>query len=266
MKYLLLVFLISFLAVNAGADSSVLKVTPKYVTIVVFKDRKSLEVYGGDSPEELSFITSYNILGLSGELGPKLKVNDGQVPEGIYKIIGLKPNNSMHRSLRINYPNRTDILRARSSGQTEPLGGDIKIQGQEISEGCVGISNEALDQIFSLAERTKIKRWKVIITPTDFRILTPPQNSEPVYQDILADLQKLPGRGPYCSLDYYPLDHEIKRNFDVIGVLTDNTCDAERLLKESQVKGCQINADAIQFFGSLCTMHILRYRQENLIQ
>jgi murein L,D-transpeptidase YafK len=89
---------------------------PDELTLLGLKAERSLEVWAlsGDS---WSFIKSYPIKGASGNAGPKLREGDRQVPEGIYRIIGLNPNSSYHLSMKLNYPNEFDLQKAKGRGQ-----------------------------------------------------------------------------------------------------------------------------------------------------
>jgi murein L,D-transpeptidase YafK len=64
----------------------------------------------------------------SGGLGPKLGAGDRQGPERIYAIESLNPNSLFHLSMRLNYPNEFDQMRAKQDGRSD-LGGDIMIHG-----------------------------------------------------------------------------------------------------------------------------------------
>ena len=63
-----------------------------------------LEVWGRLKSGELELIKRYPFTGFSGGPGPKLREEDGQIPEGIYAIEYLNPNSQFHLSMKLNYP------------------------------------------------------------------------------------------------------------------------------------------------------------------
>ena len=171
---------------------------PAKLFLVGFKQEKQLEVWVSDPPK---FLKTYRILGASGKLGPKLKVGDMQVPEGIYRIESLNPNSSYHLALRVNYPNRFDQSMAKLDGRTE-LGGDIMIHGTNGSIGCLAMGDEASEDLFVLAAETGIDHVSVIISPVDFRsndlpatLPTQPGWVPDLYELIRRELKKLEKTG-----------------------------------------------------------------------
>jgi murein L,D-transpeptidase YafK len=140
---------------------------PKNVSFLVFKLERILEVWSLES-NEWKFIESYPILGASGTLGPKLREGDGQVPEGIYKVIGLNPNSHFCRSLLIDYPNEFDRAKAKLDRRTQ-LGGAICVHGSNVSIGCIAMGDEVSKDFYWLASKIGMKHLKVIIAPYDFR-------------------------------------------------------------------------------------------------
>lgn len=114
------------------------------------------------------FIRSYPILGASGQLGPKKKEGDRQVPEGFYGVEYLNPNSSFHLSMKIAYPNAEDRAQAALEGRTE-LGGDIMIHGNTGSRGCLAMGDPAAEELFVLAARAGVANVEVMISPVDFR-------------------------------------------------------------------------------------------------
>lgn len=170
---------------------------PAALTLVGLKDEKRLEVWAANVSGPMRLITSYPILKASGELGPKLREGDRQVPEGLYRITGLNPNSSFHLSLRVDYPNEFDWARAREEGRDAP-GSDIFIHGRESSAGCLAMGDETAEDLFVLAAETGLENITVILTPVDFRVrdLPPldrelPSWSVEVYAEVKASLAKL---------------------------------------------------------------------------
>ena len=132
------------------------------LTIVVFKRERRLEVRapGWAGPRK------YPMTGFSGELGPKLREGDGQIPEGVYAIEYLNPNSLFHLSLKVSYPNEFDRARAKEDGR-EHLGGDIMIHGGAATVGCVPIGDEAIEEVFYLVSVVGKENVRVVIAPYD---------------------------------------------------------------------------------------------------
>jgi len=149
-------------------DRAAVPYPPQHLVLVGVKQDRQLLVYVGDKSGEARFIRSYPVLGASGELGPKLREGDRQVPEGIYRIELLNPNSLFHLSLRIGYPNEFDRARAKEEGRTN-LGGDIMIHGGRVSVGCLAMGDEAAEELFVLAAEAGIANIEVILCPVDFR-------------------------------------------------------------------------------------------------
>ncbi|WP_246028868.1 L,D-transpeptidase family protein [Litorilituus sediminis] len=169
---------------------------PKNLALVAFKDTNILELWASNEDSKYKLITSYPIKAASGDLGPKLREGDRQVPEGIYKIIGFNPNSSYHLSMKLNYPNEFDLKHAETEGRSEP-GTNIFIHGRAVSIGCLAMGDPAIEQLFSLVYATGRENTTVLISPTDpsKNKLVVPNNSPrwtgDLYQNIEAHYQKV---------------------------------------------------------------------------
>ena len=82
-----------------------------------------------------------------GGLGPKLRRNDSQAPEGFYFVTPrqLNPYSSYHLSFNLGYPNRYD----REHGRT---GGALMIHGNCVSLGCFAMTDRLIEEIYALAD------------------------------------------------------------------------------------------------------------------
>ena len=149
---------------------------PKQLAFLAFKKEQQIELWAKDYQNKWSFIHKYQLTATSGQLGPKLKENDRQIPEGIYRLTMFNPYSAMHLSMQINYPNQFDRLHAFKDGRTR-LGGDIFLHGKNLSVGCLAIGDHAINQLFLLVRRVGLANTKVIIAPNDLRREKPATNT-----------------------------------------------------------------------------------------
>jgi hypothetical protein len=171
---------------------------PERFVLLGFKLERELHLLASGSGRDLTFIRSYPILGASGTLGPKLRQNDGQVPEGVYTIVYLNPNSVAHLSLALSYPNDDDRARAAEDGR-DTLGGDIMIHGGSMSIGCLAIGDEAAEELFVLAAEAGWGNAVVVLSPVDFRSRSLPVDHraqaawiEDLYVRLRAELERFP--------------------------------------------------------------------------
>lgn len=144
---------------------------PKEVTLLAMKEEHKLELWA-KADDDYRLIHGYAIKKLSGVAGPKLREGDKQVPEGIYKIIGLNPNSAYHLSMKLNYPNDFDLQHAKAEGRTEP-GTNIFIHGKAQSIGCLAMGDSTIEELFLLANDTGHENFTVVIAPQDPRLQEP---------------------------------------------------------------------------------------------
>ncbi len=171
---------------------------PQEVALLAFKQERYIELWAKNYQTSWRYINKYPLTAFSGKLGPKLRVGDRQIPEGIYHLTSFNPYSNMHLSMMINYPNQLDHLHAIQDGRKN-LGGDIFIHGKSISVGCLAIGNYAIDQIFMLARRVGLKHMQIIIAPNDLRKKPPAtiQFTQPrwlpeLYKQISIQLKQFP--------------------------------------------------------------------------
>jgi len=113
--------------------------------IRVFKHDGIVELWGKDNNSSTyKLFREYNICMSSGDLGPKRKQGDYQVPEGYYHIDRFNPNSNFHLSLGINYPNTSDKI----LGNRNKLGGDIFIHGDCVTIGCVPLTDNEIKSLY----------------------------------------------------------------------------------------------------------------------
>ena len=168
---------------------------PAKISMVALKQEKRLELYASDGTSEPRFIRSFRILAASGNIGPKLREGDLQVPEGIYQIDSLNPNSRFHVSMRVSYPNDFDRQHAELDGRRR-LGGDIMIHGDAVSAGCLAVGDVGAEDLFVLAADVGVKNIQVIVSPVDLRLKPTPATEiqdQPawvpeLYESIKAEL------------------------------------------------------------------------------
>lgn len=118
------------------------------ILIVAYKSEDLLEIYSKKKNETTyKKLISYDICTRSGQLGPKRKQGDNQVPEGFYNIDRFNPTSSYYLSLGLNYPNRSDKIKSKAAN----LGGDIFIHGNCASIGCMPMTDDKIKEIYLYA-------------------------------------------------------------------------------------------------------------------
>ncbi|MFD2255367.1 murein L,D-transpeptidase family protein [Luteolibacter algae] len=116
------------------------------VFIRAFKEQRVLELFlKSEISGEFELFREYPIAAASGELGPKFAEGDGQVPEGFYYVgpRAMNPNSNYHLSFNIGYPNKYDRAHDRT-------GSFIMIHGGSASIGCLAMTDEKIEEIYSL--------------------------------------------------------------------------------------------------------------------
>ena len=137
------------------------------IIITAFKLEKDLIVYIKDkNNSKFTFFKKYEFCMLSGNLGPKRKEGDNQVPEGLYQISNFNPQSNYHLSLKINYPNASDKV---LSDKKKP-GGDIYIHGNCVSIGCIPITDDLIEELYVLCVESKSKGYEIPVYIFPFKM------------------------------------------------------------------------------------------------
>lgn len=129
-----------------------LKWPAKYIYIRSFKYDSQLEVWvKNNTLDQFKLFKTFKICAMAGSLGPKRMQGDYQVPEGFYYINEFKPNSVYHLSLGLNYPNASDKI---LSDSLYP-GGDIFIHGSCVTEGCIPITNDQIEDLYVITSHAR---------------------------------------------------------------------------------------------------------------
>jgi Uncharacterized protein conserved in bacteria len=121
---------------------------PCNIFIRVFKKERMLELWGrNENNRVFDLIKTYGITCSSGELGPKRREGDRQVPEGFYYVNAFNHRSKYYLSLGIDYPNQSDLI----LGDSISPGSDIFIHGGQKSVGCIPIGDEGIKEVYTAA-------------------------------------------------------------------------------------------------------------------
>ncbi len=115
------------------------------VLIRGFKFEEDLEVWAKNTEDSVfSLVTTYKFCENIGELGPKRKEGDNQIPEGMYTLSKFNHASDFFLSLKVDYPNKSDLFFA----DTASPGGMIFIHGGCKTVGCIPITDEWIKELY----------------------------------------------------------------------------------------------------------------------
>ena len=122
------------------------------IFIRAFKKEAQLEIWAKSTKQEnYTLVKTYAICSSSGNVGPKRKQGDSQVPEGFYEIDRFNPSSNYYLSLGVSYPNASDKL----LGSKGNLGGDIMIHGNCVTIGCMPLTDDKIKEVYLMAVESK---------------------------------------------------------------------------------------------------------------
>ncbi len=158
-KYLLLLSLLMLPLATTGCYASADRVAAarehvapalaghfgKPVFIRIIKEDFEFELYVQEQNGSWQLLKTYEIAGMSGDIGPKTREGDEQAPEGFYRVFphAMNPRSSYHLSFNIGYPNLYD----KSLGRT---GSYIMVHGSDVSIGCFAMTDPGIEEIYTL--------------------------------------------------------------------------------------------------------------------
>jgi len=129
------------------AEMEKLDTTPSSPTLIrTYKKEAELEIWKMKSNGEYALLKTYPMCRWSGQLGPKKREGDMQVPEGFYPITPgqMNPNSHYYLAFNVGYPNAYD----RAYGRT---GGNVMVHGVCSSAGCFSMTDEQVADIYAIA-------------------------------------------------------------------------------------------------------------------
>lgn len=119
------------------------------IFIRIFKETNELEVWV-EKPDrsEFELYSVHRICARSGELGPKLKSNDSQAPEGFYFVTqnDLDPASQDHLALDLGFPNQFDREHGRD--------GIATIHGGCEARSGFAMTDKVIEELYTLASLT----------------------------------------------------------------------------------------------------------------
>ncbi|MBZ5525871.1 MAG: L,D-transpeptidase family protein [Acidobacteriia bacterium] len=162
-QFLLPVFLLLLPGTSSGLHGK--GDSPKVDSIVIVKSERTMKLYSHGK-----LVRQYKVALGGSPVGTKRQQGDRKTPEGSYVISGRNEHSQFHLSLRVSYPNATDVKWARSR-KVAP-GGDIMIHGlapsfaylgdlhrqTDWTDGCIAVTNPEIEEIWRLVSvGTKIE-------------------------------------------------------------------------------------------------------------
>lgn len=116
------------------------------ILIRSYKREAEFEIWKMKADGRYVHLKTFPMCRWSGQLGPKMREGDRQVPEGFYRITPgqMNPTSQYYLSFNVGYPNAYD----RSHGAS---GGSIFVHGACSSAGCFSMTDAQIDQIYAIA-------------------------------------------------------------------------------------------------------------------
>ena len=116
------------------------------ILLRAYKKESEIEVWKQTKDGSYALLKTFPMCRWSGQLGPKVREGDRQVPEGFYAITPgqLNPNSNYYLSFNVGYPNQLD----RAEGHS---GGLIMVHGDCSSAGCFSMTDEQIADLYALA-------------------------------------------------------------------------------------------------------------------
>ncbi len=191
--------------------------------IRTFKKESEFEIWKMKADGHYAFLKSFPLCRWSGQLGPKVREGDRQVPEGFYSITParMNPNSAYYLSFDIGYPNAYD----RALGHT---GGSIMVHGACSSAGCFSMTDAQIAEIYAMAREAFAGGQRAIqMQSYPFRMTA----------GNLAKYRLDPNSGFWKQLKEGSDNFEVTKQDVVVGV-----CDRHYVFNSAAADGSQLNA------------------------
>jgi murein L,D-transpeptidase YafK len=195
------------------------------VLIRTFKKEAEFEIWKMKADGHYALLKSYPMCRWSGQLGPKVREGDRQVPEGFYTITPgqMNPNSAYYLSFNVGYPNAYD----RAYGHT---GGSIMVHGACSSAGCFSMTDQQIAEIYALAREGFAGGQRAIqMQSLPFRMT--PEN--------LAKYRSDPNLGFWKQLKEGSDNFDVTRQEVTVGV-----CNRHYVFNASAADGSHLDASA----------------------
>ena len=116
------------------------------ILIRTYKKEAELEIWKMKADGRYALLKTFPMCRWSGQLGPKTREGDRQVPEGFYQITPaqMNPTSNYYLSFNVGYPNALD----RAYGRTGAL---IMVHGACSSAGCFSMTDDQIAEIYAVA-------------------------------------------------------------------------------------------------------------------
>lgn len=162
--------------------------------IRIFKAEKTLELWLKNKGKEEYFkYETFPICANSGNLGPKRREGDLQVPEGLYIVNFFNAFSDYYLGMQINYPNASDMVLGK-----KPYGGQILIHGNCVTIGCIPITDALIKELYLVCLYSKGQGHDVRVQIFPFRM----------------DADKLEKAGKICTVETLDFWKNLKPFYD----------------------------------------------------
>lgn len=178
---------------------------PHDIYIRAFKSQNEMELWARDNElSEYRLVKMYHICAISGLLGPKRSEGDRQVPEGFYFIEEFNPKSDYYLSMLLNYPNFSD----KALGK-QKTGGNIYIHGGCVTVGCMPMTNEGIQELYTVCLNAKLNGQEYIpvhvfptrLTKSGMAYLSKEYPRDQAKQQFWAELK--------AGYDYFEKTHKL---------------------------------------------------------
>jgi murein L,D-transpeptidase YafK len=207
------------------------------VLIRTYKKEAEFEIWKMKADGRYAYLKTFPLCRWSGQLGPKLREGDRQVPEGFYSITParMNPQSAYYLSFDVGYPNAYDRVQGHK-------GGSIMVHGACSSAGCFSMTDAQIAEIYAIAREAFAGGQRAIqMQSYPFRMTA----------ENLAKYRLDPNIGFWKQLKEGSDNFEITKQDVAVGV-----CDKHYVFNSIPVNESQMNA----------TGHCPAFRQDSTVR